>query len=230
MPDELLSPVEIADSNDSPNRSRVRLLIVVEGTTDITFLKHCAALLPATESSLPDLASLETYGEVVFLPFGGGNVNAWRDRLRPLDLAEFHLYDGELPPESAIRQQAAGHVNARANCRAFATRKRSVENYLHPQAIVAAGGPAVRFSDADNVAEVVALAHHRAHYPTPWMTLPRSRRRKLVHRTKRWLCDQAARAMTMSLLVESDPAGEIRTWLTAIAELLDGRPRSRETL
>lgn len=220
LPNESLSSSNLLTTNTGHNCSSVRLLIVVEGTTDIALLTRISALLAATEPSVPNLAALESQGKIVFVPFGGGNVAAWHDRLRPLEILEFHVYDGELPPETAVRQRAAELVNARPNCRAFVTHKRSLENYLHPQAIVAAGGPAVAFGDADNVAEIVVQARHKASFRFPWAALPRSRRRKLLHKTKRWLCTDVARHMTPALLAESDPAGEIRSWLAAIAELL----------
>ena len=220
MAHESLSSSHLLTTNSGRNRSSVRLLIVVEGTTDIALLTRVSALLAAAEPSVPNLEALESQGEIVFVPFGGGNVAAWRDRLRPLGLGEFHLYDGELPPETAVRQRAAELVNAQPNCRAFVTHKRSLENYLHPQAIVAAGGPVAAFGDTDNVAEIVVQARHKASFRFPWAALPRSRRRKLLHQTKRWLCTEVASHMTPALLAESDPAGEIRSWLAAIAELL----------
>ena len=199
--------------------TRVRVLIVVEGTTDVAFLQNLSAILAQYDERLPNLAELSVSGEVVFLPFGGGNVAAWRDRLAPLGIAEFHLYDGELPPETAVRQQAAAIVSARPNCLAAVTSKRSLENYLHPAAIRAAGGPLVTIGPADDVGLAVAEAHHRAHYPSPWRSLRRQQRRTLVHKTKRWLANVAVCQMTPAWLNEVDPAGEVRSWFLAIGEL-----------
>ena len=119
-----------------------------------------------------------------------------------------------------MRQQAAARVNARFNCRAAVTAKRSLENYLHPAAIAAAGGPVACFGDTDNVGLIVAEAHHRQHYPTPWESLPRRQRRALVHKAKRWLCTVVVNRMTAELVVEADPAGEIVYWLNSIRELM----------
>jgi putative ATP-dependent endonuclease of OLD family len=199
--------------------STVRVLIVVEGTTDVEFLQNISAVLAKEDQQVPNLAKLAATGQVVFLPFGGGNVAAWRDRLQPLEIAEFHLYDGELPPETAVRQRAAALVNARPNCRAAATSKRSLENYLHPQAIHAAGGPVITIGDTDEVGMVVAQAYHYAHYSSTWHALRRRQRRALVHKTKRWLATVAVRYMTPDLLAKSDPASEVRAWLAAIGEL-----------
>jgi putative ATP-dependent endonuclease of OLD family len=199
--------------------TRVRVLIVVEGTTDVAFLQNLSTILAQHDERLPNLAERTASGDVVFLPFGGGNVAAWRDRLAPLRIAEFHLYDGELPPETAVRQQAAAMVSARPNCRAAATSKRSLENYLHPDAIRAAGGPSVTIGPADDVGLAVAEAHHRLHYRADWLSLRRRHRRALIHKTKRWLANVAVCHMTPAWLNEVDPAGEVRSWFLAIREL-----------
>ncbi len=209
-------------SINNPSTSRhapVRVLIVVEGTTDVEFLQNISAVLAQEDPQIPNLANLAASGQVVFLPFGGGNVAAWRDRLEPLEIAEFHLYDGEQPPETDVRRRAAALVNARPNCRAAATSKRSLENYLHPHAICAAGGPVILIAGADEVGLLVAQAHHHANYPIDWYALSRRQRRALVHKTKRWLATVAVRYMTPEWLAESDPAGEVRAWLAAIGEL-----------
>lgn len=215
--DQPIAP-QVTNAN-AIRRSSVRVLIVVEGTTDVAFLENFSAMLAASDATLPDLALLAAHGKAVFLPFGGGNVASWRDRLAPLDVAEFHLYDGELPPETAVRQRAAALVSGRPNCQAAVTSKRSLENFLHPAAIAAAGGPPVAFSDTDDVALVVTQARHRQEYTMPWYALPRRQRRALVHKTKRWLMNAVVRHMTPELLAERDPSGEVRGWLRTIREL-----------
>ena len=78
---------------------------------------------------------MESQGQVVFLPFGGGDILSWPERLAPLRKSEFHLYDREQSPETDVRRTAIDRVNLRANCRGALTTKRSLENYLHPLAI-----------------------------------------------------------------------------------------------
>lgn len=202
-------------------RSSVRVLIVVEGTTDVAFLQNVSSALVAAGEQVPNLAELAERSEVLFIPFGGGNVGAWYDRLEPLKLPEFHLYDGELPPETEVRKRAAILVSFRSNCRGFVTSKRSIENYLHPAAILAAGGPVVTIGPTDEVGFVVAKAQHHANHDSNWYDLRYRQRGALVHKTKRWLATVAARHMTPQLLAESDPAGEVRSWFAAIRELGD---------
>ncbi|MFZ1007344.1 MAG: hypothetical protein WAN65_10935 [Candidatus Sulfotelmatobacter sp.] len=51
----------------------------------------------------------------------------------------------------------------------------------------------------------------------PWSQLSRRAHRRLVYRAKRWLNRQAVEQMTISLLNEHDPDGEILQWLEVIA-------------
>ncbi len=219
MPSKSLTPSEFARGSHPVADSPVRVLIVVEGTTDITFLQNITSVLTIEDEQVPNLAELALRGEVLFLPCGGGNVAAWYDRLGPLQLPEVHLYDGELPPETEVRQRAAACVNQRPHCRAFVTSRRSLENYLHPAAILAAGGPAVTIGVADDVGFVVAKAQHQANHDSNWYDLRYRQRGTLVHKAKRWLATTAARQMNCELLSAADPAGEVRSWLVAISEL-----------
>ena len=113
-----------------PNHPQHKVLFVVEGKHDIEFLRRVSRNLHRSDASLPDLANMEQAGRLIFIPFGGGDILGWADRLAGLNESECHLYDREAPPETAIRQQAACIVNARPRCRAFVTKRRSLENYL----------------------------------------------------------------------------------------------------
>lgn len=204
-------------------KSPVPLIVVVEGTTDIEFLKAISTILHATVTSFPDLAAHDARGDLIFVPFGGGSVLHWIERFGPLGCREFHVYDRELPPETAIRERAAALVNLRPNCRAAITSKRSLENYLHPTAIELAGGPVLTFGDNGCVAEILAKKRHSLSHLTPWEHVSRRQRRQLVHKAKHWLCSEAVRQMTPELLRRRDPTDEIASWLSAIGEMLAGR-------
>ncbi|QDT91584.1 hypothetical protein [Gimesia algae] len=133
----------------------MRVLVVVEGTHDIEFLRRISTLLHADQPALPDLAAMERKGELVFLPIGG-HPRAWVRRLAPLQLPEFHIYDGETSPESEQREEMVAQINQRIRCRAVLTQKRSLENYLHPRAIQAFANISPDFGDHDCVASEVA--------------------------------------------------------------------------
>lgn len=205
----------------SEQRSYPQLLVVVEGRHDIEFLKRISLLWASQMAGLADLSQLEDSGQLIFVPAGGGDFRPWLSRLAAFGCAEFHLYDAELPPVSAQRTAWAAIVNGRARCRAFVTAKRSLENYLHPVAIQAASGLQLEFAAQDDVAELAARADFDRRYDhSAWHSLSRRARRRLRDRAKHWLNTTAVERMTPALLAESDPRGEVASWLEAIHELL----------
>ena len=198
------------------------VLVVVEGINDVEFLRRISAMLHEHNSNVPDLAAREASGGLVFLPIGGG-VTAWSDRLAPISCPEFHIYDREMPPETVLRQQVIGRIKSRPGCHGVLTRMRSLENYLHPDAVLAAGGPKVDFGKDDSVPEVVAKTAFCARYPqVPWDTLKRRSQKRLSNRAKKWLNTRAVACMTRQLLRASDQQGDIVSWL-AIIDILAAR-------
>jgi hypothetical protein len=216
-PPESVAKHTVVQLPDRQVLSGTCVLVVVEGINDVEFLRRISAVLHEHNSNVPDLAAREANGQLVFLPIGGGRITAWSDRLAPISCPELHIYDSEMPPETAFRQQAIGRINARPDCHGVLTRMRSLENYLHPSAILSAGGPKVGFGKDDSVPEVVAESAFCARYPhVPWDTLKRRSQKRLSNRAKRWLNTQAADCMTRQLLQVSDPQGDIVSWLAII--------------
>lgn len=164
---------------------------------------------------------MEQRGELIFVPFGGGHVRAWAERLAPLARPEFHLYDHELPPETELRQQAAETVSQRSRCQAVLTKKRCLENYLHPDAIHAASDIRIEFDDFDCVAELTARELYRQRPgEIAWQLQARRSQSRMANRAKRWLNTKAVERMTPAMLAEQDRDGEITSWMLAINELL----------
>ena len=201
-----------------PPKNRPRVLVVVEGPHDIEFLKRISAMLAADDPSLPDLAAMQRRGELVFVPFGGGDLWLWTDRFAPLRISEFHLYDREQPPESDVRHRAAAVVNQRPHCHAAVTGKRSLENYLHPAAIQEALGVSLEFSDDDAVADLAARHLYNGD-DILWKELPRRVQTRRRNRIKKWLHTRAVERMTAARLAEQDPQQEVVSWLRTIARL-----------
>jgi hypothetical protein len=197
------------------------VLFVVEGKNDIEFLKRISTLLHQHDQTLPDLNLLERQGRIVFVPFGGGRISDWTDRLAPLGCSELHLYDCEVPPETELRRKAAEAVNSRKNCHAFVTAKRSIENYLHPSAILSSEGISVEYDDFNPAADFVAKAIYKRDVDgVAWEFLPRRSRKRRINRVKSRLNSTAVEAMTFDMLHERDPDGEIISWLVAIRGFL----------
>ena len=204
------------------NRPFVPVLIIVEGVHDVEFLRRLTARLHLEDPSIPYLGLWEQLGLVIFVPFGGGRVLAWSDRFAALGCAECHLYDREIEPETAIRREAVALVNRRPDCRALLLQKLSLENYLHTEALFEAGGGHIPVDDHERMGTVVARHWYlRRPQVREWDALsPRSRRR-MANQAKHWLNTDAVDRMTLAMLVERDPDGELLSWLRAIATAVD---------
>ncbi len=216
----------LGHQTDGPNPVRPhrnggpRIFLVVEGVNDIQFLRRISAMLHIDDPRVPDLSAMELRGELIFVPFGGGDLSLWTDRLAGLDRPEFHLYDREMPPETQSRQTIADAVNCRPRCQATLTNKRSLENYLAPDAIREAGAVDIAFSDHDHVADLVARQMHtRLDGQPPWNDLPARTQKRRRDRAKKWLNTRAVEQMTPARLAERDPDGEVRDWLATIIRL-----------
>ena len=201
----------------------VKLLVIVEGQHDLAFLRIISRTLHTDDPMLPDLGKLERAGAMVMVPIGGGDLLAWAARMAALGLREFHLLDREMPPATERRQQAVEIVNGRPHCRAQLTRKRALENYLHPRAVEEVTTLDLAFGDDDDVADIVARAcFERQDHELTWVELPCRAKKRCRETAKRWLNRQAVERMTVELLDERDSEAEVRGWLEAIAEMVAG--------
>ena len=113
-----------------------KVAVAVEGPTDIDALESLATVLMDSG----DLSGLDL--DKVFWIIGGGDtLQAWVDRsyLDRIGIPQVFLFDsdrksyGDSPPSKTT--ELADRVRARSNCESFITRKRTIENYVHPAAI-----------------------------------------------------------------------------------------------
>jgi hypothetical protein len=198
----------------------------VEGVNDVEFLSRLARRLLVERADVPDLSALIDAGQLVIVPAGGGDPVIWVERLSPLSLPQYHLYDREQEPHTTARQRAIAQINRRPGCQAALLSKRSLENYLHPAAILAAGGPELCFDNTAAVAMLMAQQRFGVDYPgVAWDSLPRRAQHRLAYVAKRWLNRTAVEHMTAALLADRDQSGDLHGHLRSIAGLV-GRTTS----
>lgn len=214
----------IADELGVIPDNRVRVFVCVEGPNDVAFLKHMARILLAEGDEAgfdPDNTP-----EIVFLPLGGSTLRDWVSShyLKPLGRPEIHIYDRDTdyPPKNKAQVDI---VNQRNNgSMAFLTNKREAENYLHPDAIREVLDVEVEISDDNDVPEMVARAIHEREKGTErWEQLSDEKRKKKEGRAKHRLNNEVAAAMTVERLRERNALDEIRSWLSAIKEVIKNR-------
>tara|TARA_R110002072_G_scaffold145460_1_gene291976 strand:+ start:123924 stop:124568 length:645 start_codon:yes stop_codon:yes gene_type:complete len=209
------------ESNASLAETRHRpVIVVVEGQFDIEFLRRISRTLHAADSAVPNLATEETDGNVILVPFGGGGHAEWISRFQSLQLPEFHLFDRETSPETENRLATAAAINARPGCHAVVMRRRSLENYLHSDAVAEAFGVTIDITPQCSVVQRLATELHRSgSFAIPWHELSRKGRHRLFNRLKRRLNTAAADYMTVERIQQADSAFEIRFWLQSITTL-----------
>jgi hypothetical protein len=165
---------------------------------------------------------MERQFDLAFVSTGGSDASS-AFRFAGLVVPEFHLLDRDVPPATQTRQWVMAMVNVRPGCCAVVTSKRSLENFLHGDAIFEASGIAVTVSDEDNVSELVARStfeHTHREAGAAWNQLTVRARKRLRNKAKTWLNTRAVEHMTAERLAERDKTGEVRSWLVTIATLM----------
>lgn len=178
-----------------------KVVVCVEGPTDLQFLHAVARTLRAEGHSVPDFDNDE---RIVTIPVGGSTLQDWVNshRLRRIGLPEVHIYDRDT---DAKYQESVEQVNARNDSsKAFLTRKREIENYLHADAIKEVLGVDVCIDDECDVATLVADALGQSRW-----------KRKPI---KSWLNNDVARQMSSERLKARGAFEELLEWFAAIEE------------
>lgn len=192
---------------------RVRVLVCVEGPHDRNFLRVAARKY---REAGEDFVCLESDPAVAFILLGGSTLGEWvsGNLLRNLNIPEYHLYDNDV----SKYRDAVANVNSRGNGHsARQTKKRELENYLHPAAIrrvlIARTGhmdPLSIGPDDDVEAAVAAAIKDRN-----GNTRKKVERREL----KSWLNNEVVSAMSVEEFNEQDPIGELKSWLRDITNI-----------
>ena len=153
---------------DASDKSGAKVAVAVEGPTDIDALVSFATAL--TDSG--DLSGLDA--DRVFWTIGGGEtLKDWVERryLDRIRIPQIYVFDSDRKSSGAspLRKTAdlVDEIRGRPNCQAFLTRKRTIENYVHPDAIDRLSGGKIALPveldlDYDSVADAFKTAFEDA--------------------------------------------------------------------
>lgn len=201
----------VADALGVTPDSRVKVLLCVEGPTDVAAFKCLSHALHQADPSLPNLTTDE---RVAFVVLGGGTLKHWVDEnyLQALRRPEVHIYDRDVTSyENAVEK-----VNQRTDGSwAAQTIKHEIESYLHSDAIREAFDVDVVVTDypVDGkatprvFAEVYSVAQG-------WDGIMKD------GPAKNRLAEKAFPRMTADHIRERDPNGEVEGWLRRIGGMI----------
>lgn len=191
---------QIVDALGVVPDNRVRVLLCVEGPTDVEAFRSLSRALHQADPTVPNL---HCDPRVAFVVLGGGTLSHWVNEhyLKGLNRPEVHIYDSDV----AKYGQAIAQVNQRTDGSwGVLTTKREIENYLHPDAIQEGIACAVTFGDQDDVPALVGAQKK-------WNS----------KNAKKKLAASAFPKMTAARIAQRDPQGEVKGWLTRLAAMLN---------
>ncbi len=186
--------------------NRVKILMCVEGPTDVKAIKCLSKALHLADDSLVDLSS---DARIAFIPLGGGTLAHWvaEHYLKALLRPEVHIYDND----DASYGEKANQVNQRGDGSwAVQTKKREIENYLYADAIAEALSVRINVSDCGDVPELVSNARRKQLEGQQWN----------ASTVKKKLVNEAFPLMTAERIEERDPEGDVKGWMTRVSEML----------
>ena len=204
----------------------VKVFFGVEGGNDINFLRIISKTLQDAYGDIPNLGLEEDAGQLVFVPLGGSNMDLWLSRLQEVRSSRV-LFDGPRQPSTGKTKASCvcQEHKTRAGCTAWITKRKELENYIHPDVIkVYYPQYAGTGSDFEDVPALLAQAIHEAsESQEPWDVIKTDpeKLRKKTSAAKRRLNDEFASRMTADLLTQIDTADEIRTWLQQLGAVLN---------
>jgi putative ATP-dependent endonuclease of the OLD family len=203
---------EVAKSLGLIPDSRVKVILCVEGPTDVTAFKCLSRALHLEDRDLPDLSRDE---RVAFVVLGGSTLKHWVNEhyLRQLNCPEVHIYDSDVKKYA----QSVQRVNQRTDGSwAAQTKKHEIESYLHADAIRAAFAVDVEVVDHPVAGKPAVPMAFAAVY---------SKEKKLDNimgddKAKNKLAEKAFAKMTAAMIRERDPEGEVEQWFRSIGRML----------
>lgn len=204
----------VADSLGVVPDSRVKVLLCVEGPTDVQALQCLSRALHFENNALIDLSRDE---RVAFVVLGGSTLKHWvtKHYLRSLKRPEVHIYDNDV---EEYRDYVA-NVNKRGDGSwAVQTAKYEIECYLHEDAIREAFDVHIPVSDfpvaaGRTVPRLFAESYSQAQGYDGIIADGKAKQR---------LAEKAFPRMTAARIRERDPNGEVIGWFQLLSKMLEG--------
>ncbi|MBR5213528.1 MAG: ATP-binding protein [Akkermansia sp.] len=187
-----------------------RVAVCVEGKHDIDFLLNINTLLI---NAGYDIVNLSKEKSVALIGMGGSSLKDWVDRqyLLNFGIPEIHIYDSDSGSDKQLQYaDYAKKINQRTDgSRAFLTKKREMENYIHPEAIKIAYDTLYHTEcciEIDDTTDVEAYICENIGKP---------KKRQI----KEFLNKECTKYLTVEMLKEINAFEEIMEWFLYISKI-----------
>lgn len=209
----------VLPSVDKDKIDKLKLIVCVEGPTDVEFFKRLSKIID------DDLKiDFENDQRIVIIPLGGSTLKYWVDNhyLRKLGLPEIHIYDGD----KKENERKAKQINSRSDgSKGFVTRKREIENYVHPNIVKDIFSLTdeeltnlIDLSKTDWIADWDKIDVPKELMKIIYKNKGRSIRESKV---KEKICTEGIERMSIELLKELNAYEEVKEWFTTIKNMLN---------
>ena len=209
----------VLPSVDKDKIDKLKLIVCVEGPTDVEFFKRLSKIID------DDLKiDFENDQRIVIIPLGGSTLKYWVDNhyLRKLGLPEIHIYDGD----KKENERKAKQINSRSDgSKGFVTRKREIENYVHPNIVKDIFSLTdeeltnlIDLSKTDWIADWDKIDVPKELMKIIYKNKGRSIRESKI---KEKICTEGIERMSIELLKELNAYEEVKEWFTTIKNMLN---------
>lgn len=203
---------EVANTLGIVPDNRVKVLIFVEGPTDVKALKALSCALNKDDETIIDLSTDQS---VAFVVTGGSTLKHWIDQnyLKGFGRKEFHLYDSDVPSYAEIIKVVNNRCDGSLG---LITKKYEIESYLHSDAIKQAFDVEIEIKDHLNEeGKATPKIFAEAYFSKQKVDGVMGDTKAKIN-----LANKAFPLMTAQLINERDPEGEVKGWLRQIARMM----------
>lgn len=109
--------------------SSVKVVVCVEGKNDVIFLNN----INKGVQELKEIVDLNSE-KIIIIPMGGSTLKDWINNryLEKLNLNQVHIYDSDIGSKRQHKyKESIEKINLLENCKAYETKFREMENYIH---------------------------------------------------------------------------------------------------
>jgi hypothetical protein len=199
-----------------PAVDHVRVVVCLEGPTDILIFREAARKFRQIDESLLDL---ENDPRVLMIPLGGSTLEHWVTHryLRQLKVPEIHVYDHDNDPTKHAKSIEAINLRGDGSV-AMLTRKREIENYVHEAALVRTMSFSFPVDDTTDIEREMKLGLGKIVGQT--QNANKMVKRYQGRRPKDWIAEVVFPAMTLAEINERDTEGEFLSWFKLIRDIV----------